>query len=203
MSDLSRGFYLNIDDSKLEALNRDLELSKRDLISLGKKAFNFAVKTFVSTIKKRLRRETSIDKDVIETRTRNYVYKKELKAKVFNGLNRINISRWNCRITKRGLSYGARGNKILNRKAWMYTSPKGGGRKAYERKEGAKIRAKYGVNKGKLIEPYGEAMAEIDTAITPILEAELVNFPTIYEQKFNREYEKFVKKQIKKMLKAK
>lgn len=201
MSDIKNGFYLKIDDSKLEALNQELNLTKRELISVGKKAFNFAVNTFISTIKKRLRRETSIDKDVIKTRTRKYMYKKDIKAKIFNGLNRINISRWNCKITKRGLSYGARGNKILNRKSWMYTSPRGG-RKAYERKEGAKIRAKYGVNKGKLIEPYGEAMAEIDSVITPILEEELNNFPTIYEQKFFREYEKFVKKQIKKMLKA-
>lgn len=201
MSDIKNGFYLKIDDSKLEALNQELNLTKRELISVGKKAFNFAVNTFVSTIKKRLRRETSIDRDVIETRTRKYMYKKDIKAKVFNGLNRINISRWNCKITKRGLSYGVRGNKILNRKSWMHTSPRGG-RKAYERKEGAKIRAKYGVNKGKLIEPYGEAMAEIDNVITPILEEELNNFPTIYEQKFFREYEKFVKKQIKKMLKA-
>lgn len=198
MRNIRRNLYLEVSKEQIERLNRDIELDKKNLIKLSHNAFKYAVNTWLREIAKRIRKETNLKKDFLDARIRSTVSKKKNYAKIFNGLNPVNIIYWNARVSKRGISYGKSGSKKINTKAWVGRA-RNGGKIAYERKSnGKKFRPDFGVNKGKLIEAFGLANAEIDNIITPILETEITKFYTVYSQKFDNEVSKYLKRQLRK-----
>lgn len=186
-----------IDNTQLENLNRDLQLSQRDLINIATKVFKMSAKDFSKKVIKRANSEYKISQKKLKERIKQFVIN-DLKIKIFSGFYRVGITNWRARQigkvkkggkvrknTRGGVEFGAPGAKQFRQGAFILTSKKKDG------SPGGKVAFKR-IGKERL--PIQKQVTDIDKVIEPILETEVESFYKIFSVRFDKECIKYLNK---------
>lgn len=188
-------FEARIDNTQLNNLVKDLELTQLQIINIAKKVFKMSAKDFAQKVIKRANNEYQISQKKLKERIRQYVIN-DLKIKIFNGFYRIGLTHWRARqigkirkggkrrsTGRAGVEYGAAGQRQFRPGAFIFTSKKKdgspGGKVAFKRTGSARL-------------PIQKQVTDIDDVITPILESEVENFYNIFSARFDRECIKYL-----------
>ena len=190
-------FEAHIDNTQLNNLVKDLELTERQLLNIAKKVFKMSAKDFAKKVIKRANSEYQISQKKLKERIRQYVIN-DLTIKIFNGFYRVGLTHWRARPIGKirkggkrrkngrgGVEFGAAGQRQFRPGAFIYTSKKKdgspGGKVAFKRTGSARL-------------PIQKQVADIDDAITPILESEVDNFYSTFSARFDKECIKYLGK---------
>lgn len=184
-----------IDNSQLQGLIRDLDLTERQILNIAKKVFKMSAKDFSKRVIKRANNEYKISQKKLKERIKQFVIN-DLKIKIFNGFYRVGLTHWRARqigkvkkggkrrnTGRGGIEYGAPGKKQFRPGAFIITSKKKdgspGGKVAFKRTGSARL-------------PIQKQVTDIDETITPILESEVENFYNIFSARFDKECSKYL-----------
>ena len=187
----------HIDNTQLNNLVKDLELTNVQILNLAKKVFKMSAKDFAKKVIKRANNEYQISQKKLKERIRQYVIN-DLTIKIFNGFYRVGLTHWRARqigkvkkggrrriSTRAGVEFGAASKRELRPGAFIITSKKKdgspGGKVAFKRTGNARL-------------PIQKQVTDIDDVITPILEAEVENFYNTFSARFDRECIKYLGK---------
>lgn len=185
-----------IDNTQLNKLVKGLELTEKQLLNIAKKVFKMSAKDFSKTIIKRANNEVKISQKKLKERIKQFVIN-DLKIKIFSGFYRVGLTHWRARQIgkikkgsrrrksgRAGVEYGPPGKREFRPGAFIITSKKKDG------SPGGKIAFK---RTGKARLPIQKQVADIDDAITPILESEVENFYKIFSARFDKECSKLLR----------
>ena len=114
---------VSINDVQLKQLNRELELTGRELLKIATKAFKSSAKNFTKNAIKTIKKNYGIADKKLRQRIRQYVID-DLKIKIFAGFYRTGLTNWQARKTKRGVTYGR--PRRLRKGAFIARMPEGG-----------------------------------------------------------------------------
>lgn len=184
-----------IDNSQLQRLIRDLDLTERQILNIAKKVFKMSAKDFSKRVIKRANNEYKISQKKLKERIKQFVIN-DLKIKIFNGFYRVGLTHWRARqigkvkkggkrrnTGRGGIEYGAPGKKQFRPGAFIITSKKKdgspSGKVAFKRTGSARL-------------PIQKQVTDIDETITPILESEVENFYNIFSARFDKECSKYL-----------
>ena len=190
-------FEAHIDNTQLNNLVKDLELTERQLLNIAKKVFKMSAKDFAKKVIKRANSEYQISQKKLKERIRQYVIN-DLTIKIFNGFYRVGLTHSRARQIGKirkggkrrkngrgGVEFGATGQRQFRPGAFIYTSKKKdgspGGKVAFKRTGSACLQMQ-------------KQVADIDDAITPILESEVDNFYSTFSARFDKECIKYLGK---------
>lgn len=203
---------IDIDWNQLKKLNRELELTGKDLIKIATKAFKTSAKNFTKNVIKNVRKNNGITEKKLKQRIRQYILS-DLKIKIFAGFYRTGITNWQARKTKQGVSYGKpirklrkgafiatmpEGGKIAVKRTGIFKSPSKGryANKFYQRN--GKNHKKGEPYQVEILEKQVTENNEIENAIEPILIAETESFYQVFSKTFDNEAGKYLRQKLRK-----
>ncbi len=204
----------SINDIQLKQLNRDLELTGRELLKIATRAFKTSAKNFTKNAIKIIKKNYGIADKKLRQRIRQYVID-DLKIKIFAGFYRTGLTNWQARKTKRGVTYGRprrlrkgafiarmpEGGKIAVKRTGQYHTPSKGryANKVYQRNTAKHKKGE--PYKVEILEKQVTENNEIENVVMPILQNETENFYKIFKKSFESEVNKYLRNQFKKGLK--